>query len=97
MLNIGGENVFPHEIAEVLNMHQTVQCSAVISKSDRVRGEVPIAGVEIEYGYTFDEAALRQWCRNKLAQCKIPRDMCCLNALPRNTTGKIRRRQLPIE
>src|SRR5207249_320129 len=59
MLIIGGENVFPREIEEVLDQHPTVHASAVIGLMDESRGEVPIAFVELNEGSTFDERALR--------------------------------------
>ncbi len=94
MLIIGGDNVFPREIEEVLNQHESVKDSAVIGKFDGMRGEVPIAFVELTEGATFDEAALRNWCRQRLAQFKVPREVRVVDALPRSPTGKILRRQL---
>jgi len=67
MLIIGGENVFPREIEEVLNRHETVRESAVIGRTDDVRGEVPIAFVEILADCEFDDGSLRAWCREHLA------------------------------
>src|SRR5262249_58597016 len=43
MLIIGGENVFPREIEEVLNPHPSIKDSGVIGAPDSIRGEVPIA------------------------------------------------------
>ncbi len=94
MLIIGGENVFPREIEEVLNKHSSVHDSAVIGKQDGVRGEVPIAFVEVEEGCSFDDTALRAWCRESLAGYKVPREIRRVDALPRNPTGKIMRREL---
>ncbi len=94
MLIIAGENVFPREIEEVLNRHESVRDSAVIGKQDGLRGEVPIAFVELAEGAAFDEKALRAWCRDNLAQFKVPREIRCIEQLPRNPTGKILRRQL---
>jgi len=95
MLIIGGENVFPREIEEALNKHPAVRDSAVIGKPDSIRGELPIAFVEIEEDQTFDEAVLRTWCRDHLAGYKVPREIRLIDALPRNPTGKIMRRNLP--
>ncbi len=95
MLIIGGENVFPREIEEVLNTHPSVKDSAVVGKPDGLRGELPIAFVEVEEGQGFDETAVRKWCRERLAGYKVPREIRKLDALPRNPTGKIMRRHLP--
>jgi long-chain acyl-CoA synthetase len=94
MLIIGGENVFPREIEEALNQHPSVQASAVIGKRDPMRGELPVAFVEVREGQTFDETALKQWCRQRLAGYKVPDEVRLVEALPRNPTGKIMRRDL---
>jgi len=94
MLIIGGENVFPREIEELLNMHPSVKASAVVGKQDDMRGEVPIAFVELNEGSAFDETELRNFVRDKLAQYKVPREVRVLPELPRNPTGKILRRSL---
>ena len=94
MLIVGGENVFPREIEEVLNHHPMVHESAVIGMACELRGERPVAFVEIIEGETFDEAALRGWCRERLAGYKVPADIMQIEALPRNPTGKIMRREL---
>ena len=94
MLIIGGENVFPREIEEVLNDHPSVRTSAVIGAHDESRGEVPIAFIELEDGAAFDEMALRSHCRARLPQYKVPREIRVIDELPRNPTGKILRREL---
>lgn len=97
MLIIGGENVFPREIEEVLNMHPAVKDSAVIGKNDGMRGEVPVAFVELHPDQAAEPDELRAWCRERIAQYKVPRDVRVVDALPRNATGKILRRQLSAE
>ena len=94
MLIIAGENVFPREIEEVLNRHPSIHDSAVVGMMDDLRGEVPIAFVELNEGAAFDEVDLRSWCRAGLAQFKVPREIRHLEKLPRNPTGKIMRRAL---
>jgi long-chain acyl-CoA synthetase len=97
MLIIGGENVFPREIEEVLNAHPSVHDSAVIGAADPSRGEVPLAFVETAEDAEFDETALRSHCREHLAQYKVPREIRLLAKLPRNPTGKIMRRALSAD
>lgn len=94
MMIIGGENVFPREIEEVLNAHPSVHASAVIGMPDPSRGEVPLAFVELTEGAEFDEAGLRSFCRDRLPGYKVPREIRAVEALPRNPTGKIMRREL---
>ncbi|MEX0876617.1 MAG: AMP-binding protein [Phycisphaerales bacterium] len=94
MMIIGGENVFPREIEEVLNAHPGVHDSGVVGQSDPMRGEVPIAFVEPAEGQSPDPDELIRWCRQKLPGYKVPRRVVVIDALPRNPTGKIVRRQL---
>jgi long-chain acyl-CoA synthetase len=97
MLIIGGENVFPREIEEVLNRHESVKDSAVIGAPDPSRGEVALAFVELNEGATFDATSLRAHCRDSIAQFKVPREIRLVKELPRNATGKIVRRKLSPE
>jgi len=97
MLIIGGENVFPREIEEVLNHHPEVHASAVIGQTDPVRGEVPVAYIELEEGAEGEETALRSYCREHLAGYKVPRHIETIESLPRGPTGKVLRRKLREE
>jgi long-chain acyl-CoA synthetase len=94
MLIVGGENVFPREIEEVLDKHPSVQASGVVGVKDPVRGELPFAFVELREGQTFDKSALTAHCRASLAGYKVPTDIRHLETLPRNPTGKVMRREL---
>lgn len=94
MLIIGGENVFPREIEEVLNAHPSVMESGVVGVHDPMRGELPVAFVQLKEGQSFDEPSIRAWCRERLAGYKVPAQIICLAELPRNPTGKILRRDL---
>lgn len=94
MMIVGGENVFPREIEEVLNKHPAVGASGVIGEMDPMRGELPVAFVELKEGETTDEKTLIVWCRERLAGYKVPRSVHIIEKLPRNPTGKIMRREL---
>lgn len=94
MLIVGGENVFPREIEEVLNRHPDVAASGVVGMQDPVRGELPVAFVELVEGAIFDEHALIAHCRAHLPGYKAPRQIRHLAELPRNPTGKVLRRDL---
>jgi len=96
MLIISGENVFPREIEEVLNKHESIKDSAVIGKPDDVRGEVPVAFVELNDSHELDAKALQAHCRDALAPFKIPKDIRAIDELPRSPTGKILRRRLEL-
>ncbi|MBY0261886.1 MAG: AMP-binding protein [Phycisphaerales bacterium] len=100
MLIIGGENVFPREIEEVLDTHPLIHASGVVGKPDDMRGEVPVAFVELKEGVdpsTFNERDAIALCRQRLAGYKVPDQIRVTGgplSLPRNPTGKIMRREL---
>jgi long-chain acyl-CoA synthetase len=94
MMIVGGENVFPREIEEALNLHPAVGASGVIGVVDPIRGELPVAFVELKEGQQTDEKQLQAWCRERLAGYKVPRSIHIVPSLPRNPTGKIMRREL---
>ncbi|RMH30514.1 MAG: long-chain fatty acid--CoA ligase [Planctomycetota bacterium] len=94
MIIVGGENVFPREIEDVLGRHESVGACGVIGVADPMRGEEPVAFVEVEDGRAFDERALRAFCRSNLASYKVPRRIHAVDALPKGPTGKVLRRAL---
>ncbi|HYE01689.1 MAG TPA: AMP-binding protein, partial [Phycisphaerales bacterium] len=67
MMIVGGENVFPREIEEVLERHPAVRAAGVIGISDPVRGEEPVAFVEAQEGAAPEPRELQAWCRRHLA------------------------------
>jgi long-chain acyl-CoA synthetase len=89
-----GENIYPREIEEVLAQHPKVKEVAVIGVKDDVRGEVPKAFVIAHDGVSLDEKELRSFCREHLANYKIPKHIELVADLPRSPTGKILKRML---
>lgn len=89
-----GENIYPREIEEALALHPKVKEVAVIGVSDDVRGEVPKAFVIAHEGALLDEKELRAFCRECLANYKIPKYFDVVADLPRTPTGKILKRML---
>ncbi|MHC5112413.1 MAG: class I adenylate-forming enzyme family protein, partial [Planctomycetota bacterium] len=94
MLIIGGENVFPSEIENVLIQHPAVDEVAVIGIADESRGEVPLAFVILKEGQSAEEKELRSHCRDRLASLKVPRQVKICDDLPHGPTGKILKRAL---
>lgn len=94
MMIVGGENVFPREIEEVLARHPDVRAVGVTSRVCPNRGEEIVAFVEPEEGAAPEPNALKAWCKASLAGYKVPREVRIVPALPRNPTGKILRREL---
>ena len=89
-----GENIYPREIEEALVQHPKVKEVAVIGVKDEVRGEVPKAFVIVREGMNVDEKELRHFCRESLANYKVPKYFELVADLPRSPTGKILKRML---
>jgi long-chain acyl-CoA synthetase len=94
MLLVRGMNVYPREIEEVLYQFPNVREAAVVPKVDPKRGEVPIAFVSPVEGATLEPDEVLRFCRDRLADYKIPREIRVVNALPRTATGKIAKLEL---
>jgi len=89
-----GENIYPREIEELLCQHSKVKEVAVIGVKDEVRGEVPKAFVIARDGTVLEEKELRAFCRENLANYKVPKYFEIVPDLPRTPTGKILKRML---
>jgi malonyl-CoA/methylmalonyl-CoA synthetase len=88
----GGFNIYPREIEEFLEEQEEVAEAAVAGRSDRLRGEVPVAYVVTKK--PVDAEALAARCRDKLASFKVPREFIFVEKLPRNAMGKIQKHLL---
>jgi malonyl-CoA/methylmalonyl-CoA synthetase len=90
----GGYNVYPREVEEVLRSHPAVSDAAVVGAPSAEWGEMVVAFVVP----ATDTAALQQdltdWCTERLAPYKRPRDWRWIDAIPRNALGKILRHEL---
>jgi acyl-CoA synthetase (AMP-forming)/AMP-acid ligase II len=89
MFIVGGFNAYPAEIENMLVEHPTVGQAAVVGAPDRRLGEVASAFVVPRAGATIDKAALIAWCRERMANYKVPRSVTVVEALPLNASGKV--------
>ena len=94
MILSGGENIAGSEVERVLYEHPAVSECAVVGRPDAKWGEVPIAFVVLRPGADASADALIEHCRGQLAKFKVPREVTFLDALPRNPSGKILKREL---
>lgn len=90
----GGENVYPIEIESVLASHPQVQEVAVVGAPDPRWGEIVVAFVVARGEVTGEE--LRSFAREALARYKVPERVHFVDSLPRNASGKIVKRDLPV-
>jgi acyl-CoA synthetase (AMP-forming)/AMP-acid ligase II len=87
----GGVNVYPVEVEAVLDAHPGVVESAVFGVRDDEWGQRVVAA----YVGTADPGELGAWARERLAAAKRPKSLHPIAELPRTTTGKVRRLDLP--
>jgi long-chain acyl-CoA synthetase len=92
----GGYNIYPREIEEVLHGYPGVNEAAVIGIADPIKGEVPKAFVSLKQGFKVTEEELLGYCKKNLAPYKIPK-ITFIDELPKTTTGKILKKELPRE
>jgi acyl-CoA synthetase (AMP-forming)/AMP-acid ligase II len=93
MIVSGGENIASSEVERVLYEHDAVVEAAVVARSDDRWGEVPVAFVVSSSPATTPEELIEH-CRLQLARFKVPRDVVLVDALPRNPSGKVLKREL---
>jgi len=94
MIVSGGENVYPIEVEKTLSTHPDVAEATVLGVDDEQYGQRLAAFVVLADGATATEDVLKQHVRDNLANYKVPRSITVLTELPRNSTGKIDRREL---
>ena len=91
----GGENVYPAEIEAVLLSHPDVTEAGVCGRADPQWGQVPIAFVHLKDGNTINANELMTYASQRLARYKQPHAIYVVEQLPRNSSGKLLRRELP--
>jgi HIP---CoA ligase len=93
----GGFNVYPAEVEQVLARLDGVAESAVIGTADARLGEVGRAYVVTRPGHALDAGEVLAFCRDRLANYKVPRQVVFRDGLPRNPAGKVLKRLLREE
>jgi acyl-CoA synthetase (AMP-forming)/AMP-acid ligase II len=94
----GGFNVYPAEIEQTITRHPAVSEAAVVGMPDpdpgQRLGEVGVAYVVLRPGETTAETEIIGFCRDRLANFKVPRAVCFADSLPRNASGKVLKYEL---
>lgn len=92
MYKSGGYNVYPREIEAALESHPAVDMAAVIGAPDKLWGESGVAFVIPRVPIHADE--LLEYCREVLANYKVPKRIEVVADLPRLSIGKVDKREL---
>jgi fatty-acyl-CoA synthase len=90
----GGENVYPAEVEGVLHAHPAVTDAAVVGVPDERWGESGVAFVVLEADGVATGEELREWCSNRLARYKVPREVRFIDELPRSAMNKVLKDEL---
>ena len=91
---VGGFNVYPAEVEQVLARLDGVVESAVVGVPDERLGEVGKAFVVRRSGATLEGDDVKAFLKERVANFKVPREVEFVDALPRNLAGKILKREL---
>ncbi|MGQ9545767.1 MAG: class I adenylate-forming enzyme family protein, partial [Dehalococcoidia bacterium] len=90
---VGGENIFPVEVEEVLRRHPKIYDAAVIGIPDQRLGEVVAAVISPKPGEVLTEEEVSKFCEQSLPRYKRPKHII-FDRVPRNPTGKIEKPKL---
>ncbi|WP_173202397.1 AMP-binding protein, partial [Geobacter sp. SVR] len=91
MIIRGGENIYPREIEEYLYTHPKISDVQVYGVPDRKYGEQVMASIILKKGMTMDEEEVRAFCRDKIANYKIPKYVRFVENYPMTASGKIQK------
>jgi acyl-CoA synthetase (AMP-forming)/AMP-acid ligase II len=94
MFIVGGFNAYPAEIENMISDHPSVGQVAVVGIPDERLGEVGCAFVVLRPGTTLEPDELVAWCRDTMANYKVPRRVHVVDALPLNASGKVLKYEL---
>jgi len=89
-----GFNIYPRELEEVLYQHPDIHEAAVIGIPDKMKGESACAFIVLHEGKKVEEESLRLFCKERLANYKVPRMFRFVDSLPKTGTGKISKKML---
>ncbi|MGE0099769.1 MAG: AMP-binding protein [Hydrogenophaga sp.] len=90
----GGSNIYPREVEEALLTHTGVAEVSVVGQADEEWGEVVVAFIVVAPGEDVTPQALDAHCLDRIARFKRPKRYLFLDALPKNSYGKVLKRQL---
>jgi fatty-acyl-CoA synthase len=93
-INRGGYMIYPRELEDLLRLHPAVQEAAVVGVEDEVQGELTCACVLPVEGAIVTGDEIKEFCRGRIAQYKVPDLVRFVDTFPMTGSGKIRRVEL---
>ncbi|HEX9776401.1 MAG TPA: long-chain fatty acid--CoA ligase [Actinomycetota bacterium] len=97
MILVGGFNVYPRDIEEVLYQHPKILEAAVVGLPHPTTGEIAKAFITLKPGQSATEKEIEEFCRERLTAYKVPKAFEFRDELPKTMIGKILRRELVAE
>jgi fatty-acyl-CoA synthase len=97
VFRVGGENVAPAEVEEVLLAHSAVQTAQVVGVPDARLGEVGCAYVTLKAGISVSESQLLEWCKTRCANFRVPRYLKIVadfESIGMTASGKVQKNKL---
>jgi len=94
MIKSGGENIYAAEVEAVFREHPSVKDAALLGKPDTTWGEVGLMLVVLKDGQTASEDDLKEFCRERLAKFKVPKEVFFVETLPYSPYGKVEKTRL---
>ncbi len=97
MILVGGFNVYPREVEDILFTHPKVALAAVVGVPDAKTGEAVKAFIQLKPGETCTESEIREFCKANMAGYKRPKTVEFRDTIPVSNVGKVLRRVLRDE
>ena len=94
MIKSGGENIYAAEVETIFREHPAVKDAALIGKPDKTWGEVGLMIVVLEDGQSVGDDELKEYCRDRLAKFKVPKEIIFTDGLPYSPYGKVEKAKL---
>ena len=91
MIIRGGENIYPREIEEFLYTHPKISDIQIYGVPDRKFGEQVMASIILKKGMEMTETEVRDFCKGRIANYKIPKYVKFVDSYPMTASGKIQK------
>ena len=91
MICRGGDNIYPREVEEFLFSHEAIADVQVIGVPSKKYIEEVMAWVKLKPGFSMSSNNLREFCKNQIANYKIPKYWKFVDSFPMTVTGKVRK------